>query len=88
MRDSIITDVTEYCLICGRPKDDIHHCLMGSDRRHADEDGIYIPICRECHAFIHNNPQAVVMSKIIGQLAYEREHTREEFRARYRHSYL
>lgn len=87
--DSIITEYLDYCLLCGRPTyDDIHHCLCGSDRKHADEDGLTIPLCRDCHNFIHQNPRALAMSKIIGQLAYEREHTREEFRARYRHSYL
>lgn len=86
---STITDYTEYCLICGSPcYDDVHHCLSGSDRKHADEDGLVIPVCRICHRFIHDNPKALTMSKIIGQLAYEREHTREEFRSRYRHSYL
>lgn len=86
--DSIITEYKDFCIICGKPKEDIHHLLIGSDRKHADEDGLVVPICRECHTFIHNHPQAVVMSKIIGQLAYEREHTRDEFRSRYRHSYL
>lgn len=86
---SAITEYTNVCLLCGTPTNqDAHHCLSGSDRRHADEDGLLIPVCRNCHSFIHNNPQALVMSKIIGQLAYEREHTREEFRSRYRHSYL
>ena len=86
--DSIITEYTEYCLICGKPKDDPHHLLMGSDRKHADEDGLWIPDCRECNNFIHKHQQAVVMNKIIGQLTYEKEHTRNEFRSRYRHSYL
>lgn len=86
--DSIITDYMEYCLICGKPRTDVHHVLIGSDKHNADLDGLFIPICRECHNFIHQHPQAVVMSKIIGQLAYEKEHTRNEFRARYRHSYL
>lgn len=85
----MITEFDMYCLICGKPcYKDVHHLLCGSDRRHADEDGLTIPVCRDCHTFIHQNPKALVMSKIIGQLAYEREHTRDEFRARYRHSYL
>ena len=86
--NSSITEYTEFCLICGTPSTDPHHCLSGSDRRHADEDGLVIPVCRACHRFIHDNPKALTMSKIIGQLAYEKEHTRDEFRARYRHSYL
>lgn len=85
---SKITSYPEYCLLCGRPSTDKHHCLSGSDRKNADDDGLYIMLCRSCHHFIHNNPEALVMSKIIGQLAYEREHTREEYLSRYRHSYL
>lgn len=86
---SIITEYKDFCLLCGTPtNEDVHHCLSGSDRKHADEDGLVIPLCRSCHSFIHKHPQALVMSKIIGQLAYEREHTREEYLSRYRHSYL
>lgn len=85
---SKISNFPDYCLLCGKPSTDIHHCLSGSDRKHADEDGIYISLCRDCHSFIHKHPQALVMSKIIGQLAYEREHTREEYLSRYRHSYI
>ena len=88
MKKSTITDYLDFCLLCGKPNTEIHHCLSGSDRNNADIDGLYIGLCRECHNFIHQYPQALVMSKIIGQLAYERKHTREEFRARYRHSYL
>lgn len=101
---SILTEYTEYCLFCGRPTTATHHLLFGRGIRPlADRDGLTIPICDGCHNMgdklerIHDNPMAEKMSKIIGQLAYEKrkvaegmteEQARESFRKRYSNSYL
>ena len=101
---SILTGYTEYCLFCGRPTTATHHLLFGRGIRPlADKDGLTIPICDGCHNMgdklerIHDNPMAEKMSKIIGQLAYEKymvaeglneKQARENFRHRYGHSYL
>ena len=101
---SILTEYTDYCLFCGRPTTATHHLLFGRGIRPlADRDGLTIPICDGCHNMgdklerIHDNPMAEKMSKIIGQLAYEKrkvyegmteEQARESFRKRYSNSYL
>jgi hypothetical protein len=101
---SILTEYTDYCLFCGRPTTATHHLLFGRGIRPlADRDGLTIPICDDCHNMgdklerIHDNPMAEKMSKIIGQLAYEKrkvsegmteEQARESFRKRYSNSYL
>jgi len=102
---SIVTSYDSVCAICGRPKTATHHLIFGSGLRHlADRDGIYIPICDECHTSgrfrIHDNPVAESLSKIAGQLAWEKDYykigrstenldpAREEFRKRYGRSYL
>lgn len=101
---SILTEYTEYCLFCGRPTTTGHHLCFGRGIRNlADKDGLTIPICDNCHNMgdktkrIHDNSMAEKMSKIIGQLAYEKhkvaegmseDEARESFRKRYGRSFL
>lgn len=69
----------------------------------AEQDGIKVPICEQCHTSgkvierIHDNPMAEKLSKIAGQLAFEKrkcaegfseDDAREIFRKRYGRSYL
>jgi len=93
----MITKYMEYCLLCGKPKTDIHHLISGGLRTTADADELYIPVCRECHQAIHANGAAMKLSKIVGQLAYEKQKVaegsevddaREQFRKRYSRSWL
>jgi len=93
--------VTEYmnnCILCGRPTDNVHHLVYGnSHRKLADQDELVIGLCLKHHNEIHANSSMGIMSKIIGQLAYERDlcakgstqnEAREQFRKRYGSSYL
>lgn len=91
----MITDYTEICILCGRPKDDTHHLLNGNNRATCDEDNITIPLCRKCHTEIHKNATCEKLCKIIGQLAWEsnyyaegRTDARKQFLKRYWKSYL
>lgn len=90
MAKSIITDVTEYCLMCAKPTNDTHHLCFGrSERRLADEDGLTIPLCRECHSMIHNDARLGHFSKILGQIAWEGKYgSREDFIKRYGKSWV
>ena len=51
MRDSIIVNMkyADYDLIDGTPNVERHHCLMGPDRKKADEDGLWVPLTKEHH---------------------------------------
>lgn len=94
----MITEYKDYCIVCGRPNPEVHHCVFGnSKRRLADEDGLTMPLCRMHHEAMHNEKPMQVMSHIVGQLLYERdkcakgmspEEAREDFRRRYSSSYL
>lgn len=94
----MITEYSEYCIICGRPNPEEHHCVFGnSKRRLADQDNLTMPLCKAHHEMIHNQKEMQVMSHIVGQLFYERnmcatgaspEEAREDFRRRYSVSYL
>lgn len=98
-----ITEYNDYCLFCGRPVEAKHHLIGGPNRKKAEEDGLKIPCCNNCHNIgdvltrIHGNPMAETMSKMMGQLAWEKravaggkteKEAREAFRSRYGISYL
>ena len=93
----MITDYKDYCLLCGKPRTDIHHLVFGNSKRKlADEDGLTIPLCREHHESMHNDKAMQAMSHILGQILYERnmcaqnygvEAAKESFRLRYGKSY-
>lgn len=93
----MITEYEDYCILCNRPRTDIHHCVFGVGRRNlAEVDGLTMPLCASCHRAIHQGKMQT-LSKIIGQLLYERnkcaegmtvEEARESFRRRYFESYL
>ena len=98
---AFITNYDKYCLLCGSPDaTDTHHLIFGrygADRDKADEDGIYIPLCRTCHTLIHNSGTACKLSKMLGQALWELnyvadkekiEDAREHFRKRYSKSFL
>ena len=94
----MITKYMEYCMICGKPKTDVHHLVYGNaKRRLADEDKLVAPCCREHHEMFHQDKEMQVMSHIVGQLLYERDRcaegktideARSLFRQRYGISYL
>lgn len=102
--EGIVTEYSQVCVFCGRPREAYHHLLMGNGMRQlAEEDGIKIPVCHNCHNAgkvlerIHDNPMGEAMSKIAGQLAWEKHvvaggvsegTARELFRVRFGRSYL
>lgn len=101
---SIVTKYDKNCFFCGKPCYTEHHLLFGSGMRNlAEEDGIKVPACDSCHTMgslinrVHDNPMAEKLSKISGQLAWEKHciaqgHTEDEarelFRKRYGVSFL
>ncbi len=106
-----LTEYTDICVVCGRRREAGHHMLFGTGMRElADVDNLLMPMCDDCHDMgerikrIHGNPMAERLSKIMGQLLYEKEFileqmpeneqerirakARESFRNRYGKSYL
>ncbi len=95
-------------LFSGRPAECTHELVFGSSqRKQAIKDGLVIPLTHEEHNMaarladrIHDNPRAEDLSKIAGQLAWEKEFYRKqaepegsdparwEFTKRYGRSYL
>lgn len=84
-----------YCEICGKQGTETHHLVFGNaNRKLSDQDELCMVLCRDCHEFMHKHS---TISRIIGQLMYERnkcaegysvEAARQSFRLRYGKSYL
>lgn len=106
---SIITEYTDISAFSGAPAECKHHLCFGRGIRElADSDGLWIPLTNAEHNMsphgnlyqIHNNPVAEKLSKMLGQMAYEKEfyrkkcgydgedQARESYRKRYGISYL
>jgi hypothetical protein len=112
MSKSIITRYEEYSAFSGTPAECKHHCLFGRGiRNKAEDDGIWIPLTNAEHNMspkgtiyqIHGNPAAEKLSKMLGQMAWEKQYlvekyelpfedlsqeAREAFRNRYGESWL
>lgn len=93
----------KYCAVCGkRIAEASHHLIFGRGLRElADQDGLYIPVCNDCHNMgrmcIHGHTAAEMLSKMLGQALWEKdkvakgetpERARELFMGRYGRSWL
>ena len=104
---SIVTDYMSISVLSGRPAECTHHLIYGNGLRElSDKDGLVIPLTNEEHNMsldsIHLSRYGGHLSKIIGQLAWEKEFykelcekiglvessARDSFRKRYGQSYL
>ena len=107
MKRSIVTDYQQISAFSGRQAECTHHLIFGnSSRKLADEDGLFIPLTNDEHNLsttgtinqIHGNPAAEKLSKMLGQVAWEKHQVaetgcteteaRRRFMSRYGKSFL
>lgn len=85
-------DELRPCFRCGiycRPER--HHLLHGSGRRHlAEEDGLVVDMCHQCHMYIHDHPAEDKRFQAYGQKAWMENTggTVADFIQRYGKSYV
>lgn len=93
MRSILDTD-KNTCFICAHyGPTELHHVFNGADRKHSDADGLTVYLCHTCHQRIHNGIDGSAEMFALKQWAEKKalEHygwTEEDFRKRYRKSYL
>lgn len=92
MKHSVICDDRE-CYFCRKTYNlHKHHVLNGPDRKHAEEDGLWVWLCIHHHttgpSAVHVNHNIDFGLKKTAQRKYEETHTREEWMRRYRRNYL
>lgn len=84
---SILQTDDQRCFWCGvniHGNLEWHHVYNGPNRRLADQDGLTVRLCRECHRTVHRDPMMRADLRHIAHQAWlERYGTQEEFRARY-----
>lgn len=80
---NIVTEYTELSAFSASPRECDHHLIFGSGlRKLADEDGLILPLTNYEHNTgpinerIHENVAAEKLSKMLGQVAYEKEYYR------------
>ncbi len=85
---SILTEYTELSAFSTNTKECNHHLIFGSGlRKLADQDGLILPLTNREHNTgaiperIHDNPAAEKLSKMLGQVAYEKEFYRTTLEA-------
>lgn len=81
----------KLCTRCGYVYNiEVHHCIHGNGRRKlADEDGLTVYMCHDCHMELHANRKIDLEYIMLGQIYYEKRiGTREQFRERYGKSWL
>lgn len=108
MSKSIVTKYEDISAFSGAMADCQHHLVFGRGKRDlADKYGLWIPLTNAEHNMspnglvyqIHENPAAEKLSKMVGQLAFEKEYyrklcgaigdpAREEFRKVFFESFL
>lgn len=90
MAKSIIND-NRICMRC-RTKYSLekHHCVGGTaNRKKADEDGLWIYLCHDCHQAVHNQDSKRKQEYIrLAQTCYEDSHSREDWMGRYHKNFL
>lgn len=83
MGKSIVTKYEKFSAFSGTPTTTQHHLLFGRGIRPlADADGVWIPLTDAEHNSsdlgvkhqVHDNPAAEKLSKMAGQLAWERKY--------------
>ena len=48
--EGIVTEYDGICFLCGKPAECEHHLLFGAGiRKLAEEDGLKVPLCNDCH---------------------------------------
>lgn len=83
--NSIIQD-ERVCFICGSVRDlERHHCIHGTaNRRLAEEDGLTVWLCHECHTNLHDKGEFDKALQSIAMNAWVRKYgNRQDFRIRY-----
>ena len=92
MTKSIVCDYTDHCFLCGSYRNiEIHHIMGGGNRKLSDYYGLTVPLCRSCHneppTGAHFNRETMDYLRSVGQEAFERKYSYEEWMRLFGRSY-
>lgn len=80
---SIITKWMQYCMVCGKPREHVHHALYNTGKRKlADQDHLLMPLCIYHHEDskngVHNNMGMKALSQQLAQACWQRQYLAEK----------
>ena len=70
MRYSILTHDLNKCILCGKPRQELHEIYFGKNRVNSMKWGCVAPLCHECHQGnngVHKNHEVDIMLKQMCQ---------------------
>jgi len=80
------------CWVCGRVTGlEKHHVMGGPNRRLSEEYGLTVWLCREHHTGdtgVHHDRDLSLQLRQAAQVAFERDHSREEWMRIFGRNYL
>lgn len=92
MKTSIIAKPDNLCYFCARYGNlEKHHCIHGTaNRRLADEDGLFVWLCHNCHMQLHDKGIGDKGLQIVAEKAWMSYYgkTEEDFIKRYGKNYI
>ena len=90
--ESIITREKKMCYFCLSQRNlEKHHCLHGTaNRKLADEDGLFVWLCRNCHMRLHDKGIGDKGLQIVAEKAWMQHYgkTEADFIKRYGKNYI
>ena len=93
-RTSILTNDMKHCFLCNRILEHInrHEIFFGRNRLKSMEYGLVVYLCDDCHTIsdlsVHNNYFTDLKLKQLGQAAFEKQHSHEDFMRIFEKNYL
>ena len=88
-RKSIFTNDLTKCILCGKPKEELHEIFAGRNRLNSMKYNFVLPLCHNCHSINQNNSQFNEFWHKKAQLYYEQHlGSRNEFISIFGRNYL
>ena len=79
----------DYCYRCGRyAPTDWHHIFNSYNKKHSEEYGAMVRVCRNCHEAIHRQEMQEYKKKGQIEVMYHFDMSEDEFREIFGKSYL
>lgn len=78
----------ETCFLCFRGATDRHHCVHGSRRKKAEEYGLTVWLCPECHRRLHDTGLNDRFLEQVAQMAFEEKYSHELWMEEFGKDYL
>lgn len=80
---------SEYCFECDKPVTEEHHLIFGKNRQNAEDWGLTIRLCPECHRRLHDKDEQMAMRyRKMAQAAFEYKYSHEDFMRIFGRNYL